>query len=116
MDIGQRIKKKARDFYLHQVGSRRASDSGHYSRQDSRDIESGSRPDLEKPGINDELREVTSTVKGLDERVLANVLALLSEAAQVHAKDPMAGHRLADRVLLQVINNDKVSAAYDKCC
>lgn len=116
MDIGQRLKAAARRFYLHQVGTRPTSGSTHDSSPSSETAEVRPGPTLEKPVINNEIRDITDTIQGMDERVLKNVLALLGEARHVHRKDPMNGHKLADRVLLQIINNDEVTKAYNDCC
>lgn len=116
MDYWHRFKTKVSSIYIHKMGTRRTSDTGNNSGASGADFESRPGHTLAEPAVNHELLEIKGSVQGLDSRVLANILALLAEAQAIHAKDPMTGHKLADQVLLQAVNNAEVSAAFKKCC
>lgn len=116
MDYWQRIKTKLGGIYIYKVGIRPTVDTAGNGSQSGKDLESQARPYLAEPIVNDEIRAVQNEIQGLNDRVVSNVLALLDNAAQIHQKNPMAGHQIADRVLLQIINNDKITKAFRKCC
>lgn len=117
MDNWKRIKQKLSGINLHQVGTRPVVDPGQDSSTSGEDTQSRPGYDMGKiDQVTDELHKITDQIQGINPQVVSNVLSLLKDIEQIHSKNIATGHMLADRVLLQVINNDQITKAFKRCC
>lgn len=115
MDFSKAIKAISKYFNIHKVGERNAQDPSTDSSASSQDLGDRPRPALGSERINGLPTEQTA-IKGLNPAVLDHVMAAFDTAIAVHARDPLEGHKMADEILLQIVNVDKVREAFKKCC